>query len=1166
MPSSRPARTSQRRRSARADEAVSEVLGSVMLVALSVTMLGAFGGLVLSTVMSDTPTPPAATFSLEPQRNASTVDARLVSGSSLALAETMLILQVDGSDRLDGSHVTDGAAVGRWAPGETLRLNLSAPLASDERIFFMAVDVTTGKTIGIAYAAVPGDASGTAILQNVLSATLSFDASPLTADGLSSGNATVQVTSSMGLVLVDRVVLDLTAVGGASAVTLHNDANDGVYTAEFVVEGYTFDSLPGHVNISIPATVYDIVGKTAATSATLYLTSAPHSKAGAGVVYRDIGSSAVITDEGYVNLSAFTFRDEPALDSDQIELRVSDLADSTKVWSAIVNLDRSGCTGPAVTSIVLRRDGLAGNVTYTPAGGCFLIDADARLNLANVSTSLDAGGATPSWTAVGTASDYIYASAGIGASNEALISFFGDALSASRFDAGISQADFSWAPPASNVATAPGSISTLSAARGDTFVDLSWSAPGDGGSPITGYKIYRGGVIIDTIGVNTTYRAAGLTNGVEYTFRVSAVNAIEEGELSNTVTATPAAVPSAPQTFSATEGDASASLSWGAPSSNGGSAIITYNVYVGTSSGATTWLASTGGTNTSFVVNGLTNGIAYFFNVTAESAVGQGTSSAEASATPSTLPAPPGSLTATAGNARVTLTWTAGDDGGSALTDHTIYRGVLSGVRTLLATTGSGANTSFVDMTALNGVTYHYTVRAANANGQGADSSERSATPSLGAGVPSPPQSLEATRGNASVALSWSAPATDGGSAVTSYHVYVGTASGATSWIGSTGGDNTSFTVNGLTNGQPYFFNVTAVNTVGQSAGSNEANATPASVPNPPTSFTATVGTGQVALSWASGGTGGSAITNYQVWRGTSSGSLSLLTTIGTNTTYTDLAVTGGTTYFYHMRAVNAVGTSNPSVERSATPVSAGSAPSAPLGLLLTPADQRVHLSWSAPSSDGGSAVTGYGIYRSLTNGSGSMTLVQTIGTNTSYANMGLTNGTTYYFQVVAINAIGSGTPTAIKDATPNGAIPLDCSSQVTGSGVYVAGSCSSLQTKDDIFAELQETQTGAQGNTKELSMEFRLNVTGVTGTQQLQLVGRTGNAAENLLIEALNVGTGNYVPLMTLSSATTVTLSVNADAATYWPAGALTIRLRDAGPDGGFSSWHVDYFGLVTT
>jgi hypothetical protein len=97
-------------------------------------------------------------------------------------------------------------------------------------------------------------------------------------------------------------------------------------------------------------------------------------------------------------------------------------------------------------------------------------------------------------------------------------------------------------------------------------------------------------------------------------------------------------------------------------------------------------------------------------------------------------------------------------------------------------------------------------------------------------------------------------------------------------------------------------------------------------VPSAP-ALSAPAGNGSVSLSWNVPANGGSAITAYDVYRGTSSGAESLLGTV-TTTSDTDTSVTNGTTYYYEVSAINGVGQGPLSAEVAATPVASGQAPS----------------------------------------------------------------------------------------------------------------------------------------------------------------------------------------------------------------------------------------------
>jgi hypothetical protein len=115
----------------------------------------------------------------------------------------------------------------------------------------------------------------------------------------------------------------------------------------------------------------------------------------------------------------------------------------------------------------------------------------------------------------------------------------------------------------------------------------------------------------------------------------------------------------------------------------------------------------------------------------------------------------------------------------------------------------------------------------------------------------SAPTALSATAGDAQVSLTWTAPSSNGGSAITGYDVYEGTSAGAESSTpvnGTTLVSGTTYTATGLTNGTTYYFTVEAVNGVGNSSASNEASATPVAAPPPPPSNLCAAQTGNSAF------------------------------------------------------------------------------------------------------------------------------------------------------------------------------------------------------------------------------------------------------------------------------------------------------------------------------
>ena len=191
--------------------------------------------------------------------------------------------------------------------------------------------------------------------------------------------------------------------------------------------------------------------------------------------------------------------------------------------------------------------------------------------------------------------------------------------------------------------------------------------------------------------------------------------------------------------------------------------------------------------------------------------------------------------------------------------------------------------------------------------------------------APGPPRNLAATGGNTTVDLTWAAPSSDGGSAVTHYEIYRGTSSGSQSWVAEVGNAPLSFHDIGLANGTTYYYTVSAKNAVGEGPQSAEASAKPQppppAPPSAPTLLSARPGNAQVTLSWsAPSSNGGSDVTNYTIYRDTTSGTRIFLVTVGNVLTYVDAGVSNGTTYYYTVAAVNVAGPGPQSNELSATP------------------------------------------------------------------------------------------------------------------------------------------------------------------------------------------------------------------------------------------------------
>jgi len=194
----------------------------------------------------------------------------------------------------------------------------------------------------------------------------------------------------------------------------------------------------------------------------------------------------------------------------------------------------------------------------------------------------------------------------------------------------------------------------------------------------------------------------------------------------------------------------------------------------------------------------------------------------------------------------------------------------------------------------------------------------------------------------------------------------------------------------------------------------------PATVPGAPALNTAAGGISSVALGWSAPvSDGGSAVTGYRVYRGTSAGAETLLVApAGTGTSYTDATAVNGTTYFFKVSAVNAVGEGGLSNELSATPAGTPTVPSAPSGLTATALSRsRIGLAWT----DNAANETGFRIERSF-DGSSDWRQISTVAANvTTHMHARQRPLTTFFYRVCATNAAGGSTYSNVASATTLG-------------------------------------------------------------------------------------------------------------------------------------------------
>ncbi len=580
----------------------------------------------------------------------------------------------------------------------------------------------------------------------------------------------------------------------------------------------------------------------------------------------------------------------------------------------------------------------------------------------------------------------------------------------------------------------------LNAVAGDGQVTLTWNNPNN--AAITGYqirqRIYVNGawtkfpkfpkwpnIIPGSDASTTSHVVRGLTNGVRYSFQIRWMVGKKGGKPSeaNATPAAPAAPPppkpSKPTGLRTVAGNNQATLIWNNPNN----AAITKYQYkqwnsLSTERGARwTDIPGSNTSTTSHVVRGLTNtSVIYRFRIRAVAGPSIGPQSSSAGAIITVPPAAP-VVTATPGNAKVTLRWSRIT---SYITRYQIkqWTGSSEPANGWKDIPGSGSSTtSHVVRGLTNGESYSFRIRAvaicylgrttiSTCSVPGTPSTSVSPTP-----VPGKP-AVTPMPGDAQVTLSWSNP---NDVAITKYQIKQWTGSSESgSWtdISGSGSSTTSHVVRSLTNGESYSFRIRAV------AGTNVAG-----TPSDPVRtvlldkpvVSASAGDTLVTLSWSD--PNDASITKYQVkqWTGSrESGSWTeIWGSVSSTTSHMVGRLTNGVRYSFRIRAMVGL---FPGVESD--PVSAMPVPDKP-AVTATPGNALVTLSWSNPND---ASITKYQIKQwTGSSESGSWTDISGSGSSTtSHVVRGLTNGVRYSFRIRAVTGTNaSGTPSDPVSETP---------------------------------------------------------------------------------------------------------------------------------------------------
>jgi chitodextrinase len=533
---------------------------------------------------------------------------------------------------------------------------------------------------------------------------------------------------------------------------------------------------------------------------------------------------------------------------------------------------------------------------------------------------------------------------------------------------------------AQNDTTAPSTPAGLSGtASSPSQINLGWTAATDNVA-VTGYRVYRNGVLLATLGNVTAYQNAGLNASTTYSYTVQAFDAAANASAQSpaVIVATPAVAdtvaPSAPSGLVATAVSLSRiNLSWSASTDN--VAVTGYRVF---RNGAL--LISLGNVN-AYQDSLLGAGTTYVYTLRALDAAGNTSGlSAAASATTAALdtaaPTTPTGLSVNAVSpSQTNLNWLASTDN-DAVADYRVYR---DGALVAAVTT-----TTYQDLTLTPSTTYTYNVDARDLSGNvsglsAAVAVTTSNTPDTTA--PTVPTGLSANAVSSSqIHLNWSASLDNVG--VTAYRVF------RNSTLVATVNNVTTYEDNGLNAATTYTYGIRALDAAGNVSGqSTQASATTQTLvdttaPATPTGLAATtISSSRIGLSW-SASTDNIAVAGYRVYRNGV-----FLAAPGNVTTYESTGLSASTGYSYNVDAIDAAG--------NASGISAAAS-----GTTLAP--NTTTLAWDAVTHLN---LSGYRIYYGTAPGVYLQPLGSGIGVGnvTSFTVTGLASGTRYYFAVTAL-------------------------------------------------------------------------------------------------------------------------------------------------------------------
>ncbi len=566
----------------------------------------------------------------------------------------------------------------------------------------------------------------------------------------------------------------------------------------------------------------------------------------------------------------------------------------------------------------------------------------------------------------------------------------------------------------------PASPQNLHSTNTLTNVSLFWFTPlGNGGDLIKNYSIYRsedGGQSYSWIS-NTTnlyYLDEDVVPGTIFKYKVTALNAKGESGYSNIETVLPIGNITEPVSVTAYSLPSQVNLTWNEPLDSGGIPVKSYNIYRSTDYGTTYTFHAENTTSRGFIDTDVVNGYVYYYRVTALNQYNESAFSEEVSASPVGEPSIPVNITGINGNNYVVLTWDRPfTDGGFPVLRYNIYRSdTPDGNYTFI-----GSNTStfgFTDLTALNGETYYYIVKAENIYGESLPSLEQMVTV---ANTPMPPRVIGTTVGNQTVTIEWEHA--DGRGFNISYYTVYRMAEGESRFTMLATTNLTSYTDTGLDNGKEYVYQISATSEIGESPYSTPIYTTPAIPPGPPAEVKVRVANNTAVLTWDKPlYDGGQPVLGYTIYRSENNNDSYSIIGSSYSRFFEDSDLNYSSSYHYKVAAFNAMGEGAASADVSVVPIDA---PDVPIRLSAVYDKSEILLTWEVTDDS-----TEFTLYRSRVQG-GPYTKIGSTNT-TSFRDRDIAVAEHYYYVVTAANSAGESgySSEAIVSTFTHPAVPSD--------------------------------------------------------------------------------------------------------------------------------------------